>query len=86
MDALVCNGCVNTIDIANGAVTAAKVADGAGSGLDADLLDGLEATAFGRLAVTNTWTGENTFIGTTLGVLGQSSSTSGAGSSVWPRR
>lgn len=31
--------------------------DGAGSGLDADLLDGLNSVAFGQLAGTNTWTG-----------------------------
>lgn len=35
--------------------------DGAGSGLDADLLDGLQATAFGRLGVANTWTAAQTF-------------------------
>lgn len=31
--------------------------DGAGSGIDADLLDGYEASAFPRLAVSNTFTG-----------------------------
>ena len=35
--------------------------DGAGSGLDADLLDGLQASAFGQLSATNTWTGQNRF-------------------------
>ena len=35
--------------------------DGSGSGLDADLLDGYHASAFGRLATTNTWTAANTF-------------------------
>ena len=31
--------------------------DGSGSGLDADLLDGLNSTAFGRLASANSWAG-----------------------------
>jgi hypothetical protein len=35
--------------------------DGAGSTMDADLLDGLQATAFGRLGVANTWTAAQTF-------------------------
>lgn len=35
--------------------------DGAGSGLDADMLDGQHAAAFGQLAATNLWTGGNTF-------------------------
>ena len=44
--------------------------DGAGSGLDADLLDGNHASAFGALASVNTWTQNNYFnanvgIGTT---------------------
>jgi hypothetical protein len=30
--------------------------DGAGSGLDADLLDGFQASAFGQVAQANTWT------------------------------
>ena len=35
--------------------------DGSGSGLDADLLDGSQASAFGKLANTQTWAGTNTF-------------------------
>jgi len=35
--------------------------DGSGSGLDADLLDGIDSTAFGQLSSTQTWTGTNTF-------------------------
>lgn len=34
--------------------------DGAGSGLDADLLDGYSSAAFGRLAATNTWAAAQT--------------------------
>lgn len=35
--------------------------DGAGSALDADLLDGLHAGAFGQLAAVNTWAQQQTF-------------------------
>lgn len=35
--------------------------DGTGSGLDADLLDGYQATAFPRLSASNTFTGANKF-------------------------
>ncbi|MFA6184522.1 MAG: tail fiber domain-containing protein, partial [Candidatus Shapirobacteria bacterium] len=35
--------------------------DGSGSGLDADLLDGYQGSAYGRLAVANTWTQLQTF-------------------------
>ncbi len=35
--------------------------DGSGSGLDADKLDGVEGSAFGKLANSQTWTGTNTF-------------------------
>jgi hypothetical protein len=35
--------------------------DGAGSGLDADKLDGLESTSFPQLAASQTWLGANTF-------------------------
>lgn len=35
--------------------------DGSGSGLDADLLDGLNSTAFGLLGGTNAWTQNNSF-------------------------
>lgn len=35
--------------------------DGAGSGLDADLLDGLSSAAFGQLAANNIWTGTHDF-------------------------
>ena len=35
--------------------------DGSASGLDADLLDGLNSTAFGRLVSDQTWTGQNSF-------------------------
>ncbi len=38
--------------------------DGAGSGLDADLLDGHQSTEFPRLAVGNTFTSNNSFTGT----------------------
>lgn len=34
---------------------------GAGSGLDADLLDGSSSAAFGQLSAANTWTAANTF-------------------------
>lgn len=37
--------------------------DGAGSGLDADLLDGLHASSFPRLSTANTFSGNNTFDG-----------------------
>ena len=39
--------------------------DGAGSGLDADLLDGVQGSAFGKLGNTQTWTGANTWTGKT---------------------
>ena len=35
--------------------------DGSGSGLDADLLDGLHGSAFGKLSAAQTWTGNNVF-------------------------
>jgi len=35
--------------------------DGASSGLDADLLDGYQATAFGKLSLSQAWTGTNSF-------------------------
>jgi len=35
--------------------------DGAGSTLDADLLDGLQGSAYGQLAANQTWSGQNTF-------------------------
>ena len=35
--------------------------DGSGSGSDADMLDGYQASAFGLLAATQTWAGVNTF-------------------------
>ncbi len=37
---------------------------GAGSGLDADTVDGVQAAAFGKLASTQTWAGTNTFSAT----------------------
>lgn len=37
--------------------------DGPASGLDADLLDGLQGTAYSRLASTNVYTGSNNFTG-----------------------
>ena len=51
-------------------LTKLKTVDGASSGLDADLLDGSEGAAFGKLAAANTWTQNNYFsanvgIGTT---------------------
>jgi hypothetical protein len=39
--------------ISDGTVTAADISDGSGSGLDADLLDGLEASAFMSAAADN---------------------------------
>jgi hypothetical protein len=37
--------------------------DGAGSGLDADLLDGINSTSFAQLSANNSFTGSNTFSG-----------------------
>lgn len=48
---------VATIDIANLAVTAAKLSDGAGSGVDADLLDGLSSSSFLRGDISTNFTG-----------------------------
>jgi len=48
---------IGTADIAPFAVTAEKLADGIGSGVDADLLDGLDSTSFLRSNVSSTFTG-----------------------------
>lgn len=55
-------GKVNTTTYtANDVLTKIKTVDGAGSGLDADLLDGLDSTAFVTLANSQTVTGSKTF-------------------------
>ncbi len=43
--------------------------DGVGSGLNADLLDGLEGNQYGRLTSAQTWTGANTFTTTITGSI-----------------
>ena len=40
--------------------------DGSGSGIDADLLDGFQASAFGRLAAVGAWTAAQSFVLQTL--------------------
>lgn len=57
-------------DTAAGILAKLVTVDGSGSGLDADLLDGYHASAFGLLGSANTWTQNNYFsanvgIGTT---------------------
>lgn len=63
------DGSISDVDIANSAnISASKISDGAGSGLDADLLDGQQASAFlstandyGRFGVAaNLYEGTNT--------------------------
>ena len=48
---------VATADLADTSVTAAKLADGVGSGVDADLFDGLESSSFLRRNLSDTYTG-----------------------------
>lgn len=57
-------------------LTYLKANDGSGSGIDADLLDGYEGSAFGRLASTNTWALAQTF--TVAPVFGDASGTRSA--------
>lgn len=45
----------------NGGTVWHSANDGSGSGLDADLLDGIHGSAFGQLAVSNTWTAQQVF-------------------------
>lgn len=47
----------------NGATVWNSGNDGASSGLDADLLDGLHASAFGQLSSNNTWAGTQVYTG-----------------------
>jgi hypothetical protein len=47
-------------ETASGILTKLLTVDGAGSGLDADLLDGLNSTAFAQLASANTFTADQT--------------------------
>ncbi len=51
-------------DTASNILTKLLTVDGSGSGLDADLLDGYHASAFGLKAAANTWTANNYFGGT----------------------
>ena len=53
---------IGTADLANASVTSAKLADGAGSGVDADLLDGLETSSFLGSNVVTTFTGTTLFV------------------------
>ena len=48
---------VATVDLANASVTAAKLVDGAGSGVDADLVDGLSSASFLRSDLSTNFTG-----------------------------
>lgn len=48
------------VNTASALLTAIKTVDGAGSGLDADLLDGLDSLAFAKLAGGNAFTGAQT--------------------------
>ena len=57
---------VGTVDIANGAVTAAKLVDGTGSGVDADLVDGLNSSSFLRSDAIDTATNQITFSSTVV--------------------
>ncbi len=72
--ASIANGSIGANQLANASVTSAKLADGAalaelldddgaGSGLDADLLDGLQASAFWQLGGNNVSAGQ--FLGST---------------------
>lgn len=54
-------------DDANAILTKLLTVDGASSGLDADLLDGAEGAAFGKLATANTWA-ENNYFSKNVGV------------------
>jgi hypothetical protein len=85
------NGVTST-EIADDAVTAAKIAGGAGSGVDADLLDGLEASAIEANAVAQATTNNSVLYtrwgrsdcptGATLvytGIAGSSHYTQGSG-------
>ena len=60
---------VADVNIQSGTITADKLVDGAGSGLDADLLDGLDSSAFATATHNHygeTWTGSAT-IGLSVG-------------------
>lgn len=56
--AMLPNDVITTPKILNGAVTAVKMTDGAGSGVDADLLDGLEGVAYTNTLATLSATGD----------------------------
>lgn len=49
---------ITTVKILDGAVTAAKLTDGAGSGVDADLLDGLEGAVYTNTLATLSASGD----------------------------
>lgn len=51
-------------------LAAVKTVDGSGSGLDADTVDGVQASAVGQLGVAATWTQTQTFSGIGVGVAG----------------
>ena len=71
-------------DGVSGNITIA-VTEGAGSGLDADTLDGYDSSAFGRLAAVQTWTQANTFQGTVPVLLSNTdvSTTAGVSLDAW---
>lgn len=75
ISAAIADGTVSNVDLANGAVTAVKLADGTtlteisdndgtGSGLDADLLDGLHGNAY-QVKVASSQSSETTWLVTT---------------------